>query len=201
MAASGAVCDAGECGAAGCSALGTPTPEESRQLATRLLNCYASLLVEFTETAPTYVTKVSSRPVASAYVRRCARQGHMVTNMRMESITLSEPSRLVLSQLDGRHDRGPHRLDRRLDCRPSTSRRCFTCEVRQTECDHSDFVRSGEVHRPSSGHICQERTAGGLATGGRRNKWPSRPCKRCRAPARTSPVRGVWYVCTRDIRH
>jgi methyltransferase-like protein len=79
--------------------------EEARQLATRLLHCYASGLVEFSLGPPRLVTQVSSRPLASPYARRRARECDKVVNMRLESIVLTEPARLVLQQLDGQHDR------------------------------------------------------------------------------------------------
>ena len=80
-------------------------PEQSRQLATRLLTCYTAGLVEFSLGPPRYIATVSQRPVASPYARLRARSGTKVVNMRLESTVLSEPGRLVMQHLDGRHDR------------------------------------------------------------------------------------------------
>jgi len=79
--------------------------EQSRQLATRLLNCYTAGLAEFSLGPPQFVASVSERPVASPYARLRARAGAKVVNMRLESTVLSEPGRLVMQHLDGRHDR------------------------------------------------------------------------------------------------
>jgi methyltransferase-like protein/SAM-dependent methyltransferase len=79
--------------------------EHSRQLATRLLHCYTSGLVEFSLSPPRFVARVSDRPLASPYARWRAREGQKVVNMRLESIVLTEPARLVLQHLDGQHDR------------------------------------------------------------------------------------------------
>jgi hypothetical protein len=79
--------------------------EYSRQLATRLLHCYTSGLVEFSLSPPRFVARVSDRPLASPYARRRAQEGQKVVNMRLESTVLTEPARLVLQHLDGQHDR------------------------------------------------------------------------------------------------
>jgi methyltransferase-like protein len=82
-----------------------PTDGERRQLATRLLHCYASGLTEFSLAPPRMVADVSDRPIASPYARARAKDGLKVTNLRLESVALTAPSQLVLRQLDGRHDR------------------------------------------------------------------------------------------------
>jgi methyltransferase-like protein/SAM-dependent methyltransferase len=74
-------------------------------LAVRLLNCHASGLVEFSLAEPSFVIDISERPVASPYARLRARDGGKVTNLRLETIPMGEPSRLVLRHLDGSHDR------------------------------------------------------------------------------------------------
>ena len=79
--------------------------DESRDLATRLLNCYTSGLVEFSLGPPRFVAQISGRPVASPYARLCAREGAKVVNMRLESTASAELARLVLKHLDGQHDR------------------------------------------------------------------------------------------------
>ena len=75
------------------------------QLAARLLNGYASGLIEFGLTAPAFVGHVSERPVPSGYARLRGRTAEKVSNLRLESIGLTEASRLVLGHLDGTHDR------------------------------------------------------------------------------------------------
>lgn len=79
--------------------------EHSLRLATRMLHCYTSGLVEFSLSPPWFVARVSDRPLASPYAQWRAREGHKVVNMRLESTVLTEPARLVLQHLDGRHDR------------------------------------------------------------------------------------------------
>ena len=83
----------------------SPSEEARRQLATRLLHCYASGVVEFSLAPPRFVVEVSERPVASPYARLRARDADRVSNLRLESVGLTAPSRLVLRHLDGRHDR------------------------------------------------------------------------------------------------
>jgi hypothetical protein len=61
--------------------------------------------VEFSLGPPRFVSTVSDKPVASPYARLRAREGAKVVNMRLESTVLSEPGRLVMQHLDGRHDR------------------------------------------------------------------------------------------------
>jgi methyltransferase-like protein/SAM-dependent methyltransferase len=82
-----------------------PSEAEVKQLATRLLNCYTSNLVEFSMSPPRCVREVSERPLASAYARLRARAGLKTTNLRLESIPLTPSSQLVLQNLDGQHDR------------------------------------------------------------------------------------------------
>jgi methyltransferase-like protein/SAM-dependent methyltransferase len=79
--------------------------DERRQLATRLLNCYLSGVVDFSLSVSSFVGKVSEFPVASPYARLRAREGGKVVNLRLENVVLSAPSRLVLQHLDGRHNR------------------------------------------------------------------------------------------------
>ncbi len=83
-----------------------PTPADGADtLATRLLNCHASGLVEFSVVEPAFRIEVSERPLASPYARLRARDGGKVTNLRLETVAMGEPSRLVLRNLDGSHDR------------------------------------------------------------------------------------------------
>jgi methyltransferase-like protein/SAM-dependent methyltransferase len=81
------------------------SPDSSRQLCARLLNCYLSGLVEFSLSAPRFIAEVRERPIASPYARLRAREGGKVFNLRLENVSLTDPSRLVLQNLDGQHDR------------------------------------------------------------------------------------------------
>jgi methyltransferase-like protein len=74
-------------------------------LTARLLNAHAAGLVEFSLAAPAFRTDLSEHPVASPYARLRARDGGSVTNLRLETVPMGEPSRLVLRHLDGSHDR------------------------------------------------------------------------------------------------
>jgi methyltransferase-like protein len=84
---------------------GAASPDEARQLATRLLNCYLSNLADFSLSPPGFVRDVTERPVASPYARLRAREGGKIVNLRLETVPLTAPSLLVLQHLDGRHDR------------------------------------------------------------------------------------------------
>jgi methyltransferase-like protein len=74
------------------------------ELPRRLLYCYTSNIVEFSQSQPRFVGQVSNRPVASPYARLRARTGGKVTNLRLETVALGEPSRLLLCHLDGTRD-------------------------------------------------------------------------------------------------
>jgi methyltransferase-like protein/SAM-dependent methyltransferase len=79
---------------------------DAQQLGARLLNCYASGLVEFHVHAPVFASHGSEYPQASPLVRLQAERGLMrVTNLRHELIDLDELSRQVLRFLDGKHGR------------------------------------------------------------------------------------------------
>jgi methyltransferase-like protein len=91
---------------------GEQRESDAKDLSTRLLNCYASGLVEFSLSRPGFTTEISRRPMASPYARLRARQAKAddtkgatkIINCRLESMMLGEPSRLVLANLDGEHD-------------------------------------------------------------------------------------------------
>ncbi len=70
-----------------------------------LLQLYASNLVELRTWRPPFACRVADRPQASPLARLQAATGTAVTNLRHERITLNVLERLVLQQLDGRHDR------------------------------------------------------------------------------------------------
>jgi methyltransferase-like protein/2-polyprenyl-3-methyl-5-hydroxy-6-metoxy-1,4-benzoquinol methylase len=82
-----------------------PSDNDAHQLATRLLNCYTSNLVEFSLSPPGFVIDVSPRPRAGPYARLRAKTGDKTTNLRLETVALSAASRLILENLDGEHDR------------------------------------------------------------------------------------------------
>jgi len=82
-----------------------PSEHDAHQLATRLLNCYTSNLVEFSLSPPGFVIDVTPRPRAGAYARLRAMAGDKTTNLRLETVALTPASRLILEHLDGRHDR------------------------------------------------------------------------------------------------
>jgi len=79
--------------------------EAANRLAARLLNCYLAGVLDFSVSEPTCTGEVSERPVASPYARLRARDGGKVVNLRLETVALSTPSRLVLQHLDGQLDR------------------------------------------------------------------------------------------------
>jgi methyltransferase-like protein len=85
--------------------LGRSETTDEAELITGLMNCYMAGVVEFTASPPPFITHVTERPETSAYIRLRARQGTDVTNLRLNRIALTEPARLVLSHLDGEHDR------------------------------------------------------------------------------------------------
>ncbi|MEI8194795.1 MAG: methyltransferase regulatory domain-containing protein [Phycisphaerae bacterium] len=82
-----------------------PATTDEQTLATRLLNCYVSQLVDFSLAAPKFTLQISPLPVASPWARLRAGMDTKVTTLRLESLNLSEPSRLILRHLDGTHDR------------------------------------------------------------------------------------------------
>jgi len=112
--------------------------EQSRLLATRLLHCYLSGVVEFSLSPPRFVTQVSDRPLASPYARRRAREGEKVVNMRLEATVLTEKSRLVLQQLDGKQDRAAlaalvqARIDERATDDPAINAEEYVDQLLQT---------------------------------------------------------------------
>jgi methyltransferase-like protein/SAM-dependent methyltransferase len=73
-----------------------------------LLQCYTSAssgLVELSTGPPCFAPAVSERPVASPLARLQAAAGATVTNLRHETVVLSECNRQVLRHLDGSRDR------------------------------------------------------------------------------------------------
>jgi len=70
-----------------------------------LTQLFAARMVDFSTTAPSFISTLSARPLSSAFARREAERGNRVTNRRHESPALSDLQRNVLGKLDGQHDR------------------------------------------------------------------------------------------------
>jgi methyltransferase-like protein len=70
-----------------------------------LLQLYAANLIELRTWRPPFTCRVVACPQASPLARLQAAAGTAVTNLRHERIALNVLERLVLQQLDGRHDR------------------------------------------------------------------------------------------------
>ncbi len=82
------------------------TIDSQSQLPTRLLNAHLSNLLELTLSPPPFTTTLSSHPIASPYAPHSrAPPTKKITNPRLETVQLTEPSRLVLTHLDGLHDK------------------------------------------------------------------------------------------------
>ena len=73
-------------------------------LPTRILNCFASGLIEFSMSPPCFTNKISEKPVASPYARLRARTDEKLANYRLEPLLMRDPSRLILRHLNGEHD-------------------------------------------------------------------------------------------------
>ncbi len=80
-------------------------PREHEDLAADLMCCYRLKLVEFRTREPSFVSKVSDKPVASPLARYQAGLGRAVTSLRHEGGQLNEFSRMVVRHLDGTRDR------------------------------------------------------------------------------------------------
>ena len=92
-----------------CAQLGivTPTEQDAPILAAGLLQsyCYSPNLIELHVHAPTFVTEVSERPVASRIARYQAESTGLVTNRRHLRVDLRGITQPLLLCLDGQHDR------------------------------------------------------------------------------------------------
>jgi methyltransferase-like protein/SAM-dependent methyltransferase len=78
---------------------------DARRLAEPLLRCYATAQVELSVAPSGFSLIVPESPLASRLARQQAETSNHVTNLRHESITLSDLQRHVLRYLDGEHDR------------------------------------------------------------------------------------------------
>jgi len=78
---------------------------ETRELAGRLINCFISDLVEINIHRPRFTTQVSERPAATTLQRRQAQRSNLVTNLRHQSVRLTDVQRRLLQCLDGNCDR------------------------------------------------------------------------------------------------
>lgn len=81
---------------------GAPSEE---LLGKALLQLYAANLIELRTWRPPFTCRVAACPQTSPLARLQAAAGTTVTNLRHERIALNVLERLVLQQLDGRHDR------------------------------------------------------------------------------------------------
>jgi methyltransferase-like protein/2-polyprenyl-3-methyl-5-hydroxy-6-metoxy-1,4-benzoquinol methylase len=89
------------------ASLNAPISEVTRSLGLSFLRLYlSSRLVELHVAAPSFVSAVSERPVASALARLQAGSGTEVTNLRHETVRLGDLERFVLRRLDGSTTRG-----------------------------------------------------------------------------------------------
>jgi methyltransferase-like protein/SAM-dependent methyltransferase len=79
--------------------------DNAKNLATRLLNCYCSTLLDLSIAPAPFLATVSEKPIASPYARYRSRFGTKVVNLKLEAVHLGEISRIILTQLDGKHDR------------------------------------------------------------------------------------------------
>ncbi len=85
----------------------TTLPAEDRTaLAECLFDCLGHAWIDVHTDRDRFVTTISPRPLASRWARVQATAVGWVTNLRHESVDLDELSRIVLSYLDGQHDRG-----------------------------------------------------------------------------------------------
>jgi methyltransferase-like protein/cyclopropane fatty-acyl-phospholipid synthase-like methyltransferase len=81
------------------------SPQAREGLGQNLVQCLAHGLIEIHGLPDDFVTTISERPLASRLARYEAQVGGQVTNRRHELSNLDEPTRVVLSFLDGNHDR------------------------------------------------------------------------------------------------
>ena len=85
---------------------GEPLEDDADWLANMLLKLYAANFAELHTHVPSFVTKPSGKPVATALVRAQLRFGPHVTTLRHASISVDDESgRHLLSLLDGTRDR------------------------------------------------------------------------------------------------
>lgn len=85
--------------------LGIPCDVDRDPLREVVLQAALSNLVALHVHEPQLAVRAGGRPLANPWARHQARSGTEVTNQRHARVNLSEPERLVLRLLDGRHDR------------------------------------------------------------------------------------------------
>jgi len=83
----------------------TPEPRDAEMVATEVLRCYASGLVDLRVEPSRLTTEVGERPRVSTVARQEAQAGGRVTNLRHEPIALDDLTRQVIQRLDGATDR------------------------------------------------------------------------------------------------
>ncbi len=84
-----------------------PEDVDSEALGANLLSSfgYSHMLMELHVHAPELVLEAGERPVASPVVRCEARRGTWLTNARHERVRVDEMDRILVTLLDGQHDR------------------------------------------------------------------------------------------------
>lgn len=78
---------------------------EARRLAEPLIRCYATNAVELSVRPAGFTLAIGERPRTTATARMQAEQSARVTNLRHETVQLTDLERAVLRRLDGSHDR------------------------------------------------------------------------------------------------
>jgi methyltransferase-like protein/cyclopropane fatty-acyl-phospholipid synthase-like methyltransferase len=81
------------------------SPHARGGLGQNLVQCLANGMIEINSLPDSFTTTISDRPLASPLARYDAQLGSQVTNRRHELVELDEVTRVVLSYLDGHHDR------------------------------------------------------------------------------------------------
>jgi cyclopropane fatty-acyl-phospholipid synthase-like methyltransferase/methyltransferase-like protein len=80
-------------------------PASPAGLAGALLDLFSHNIIELHVREPEFTTEISEFPRASAIARRQAKAGLVVANLRHRLISLVDFDQIVLTNLDGRHDR------------------------------------------------------------------------------------------------
>jgi methyltransferase-like protein/2-polyprenyl-3-methyl-5-hydroxy-6-metoxy-1,4-benzoquinol methylase len=77
---------------------------DSMRLIEPLIRCFETGQVELSVRPSEYTTEVSERPLATDYARHQAKSSNTVTNLRHETVQLSDLQRHVVQHLDGTND-------------------------------------------------------------------------------------------------
>ncbi len=84
----------------------TTVQQDAERLAAHFLQCFSTSLnlIDFRVHEPAFVTTVSPKPLASAYIRHQVTQNERVTNGLHQPVQLEDGERILLSLLDGTRD-------------------------------------------------------------------------------------------------